>query len=106
MWLDAYNKAENFANILGLNTEFCTPRSRNVSSKADNNPSTGITFSPKANLRVNFYDSLIDSLISEIDAHFPPEIEKFAFLDPKNFKAIDAIIHTPSYNSSCRGMFL
>ena len=90
MWLDAHNKAENFANKLGLNTEFCTQRSRRVSSKADNNASTGIIFSPKDNLRVNFYEALIDSLISEIDSRFPPEIAKFAFLDPRNFEAIDA----------------
>ena len=89
-WLDANNKAENFANKLGLNTEFSTQRSRRVSSKVSNNPSTGRIFTPKENLRIHFYEALIDSLISEIDSRFPPEITNFAFLDARNFEAIDA----------------
>ena len=63
VWLDAFSKAENFAIKLGLNTEFSTQRSRRVSCRVDNNPSTGIIFSPKDNLRVNFYEALVDSTV-------------------------------------------
>ena len=85
-----HNKADYFSNKLCLDTEFCTQRSIKVSSLADNNPSTGIIFPPKDNLSVNFYKALIDCLISEIDSRFPPEVAKFAFLDPRNLEAIDA----------------
>ena len=90
VWLDAFSKAENFAIKFGLNTEFSTQRSRRVSCRVDNNPSTGITFSPKDNLRVNFYEALVDSMISEINSRFPNQLINFAFLDPRNFEAIDA----------------
>ena len=47
---------------LGLNTEFSIQRSRRVSSIVGNNPSTGRIFTPKENLRIHFYEALINSL--------------------------------------------
>ena len=48
---------------------------------------------PLDQLKINVYYGLIDRLLVELNERFPDELTEFAFLDPRNFQAIDAEVH-------------
>ena len=89
---DARVKAVELAEKLNLDPTLPVPRPRKVARKIDDNAGNQTFLTPLEQLKINVYYGLIDRLLVELNERFPDELTEFAFLDPRNFQAIDAEI--------------
>ena len=90
IWSEAVSTATTMAKHLNVYSELSEERQRKLPRRLDTNPANAVIVSPMQRLKINFYFSVIDRLILELDDRFPPELTDFAFLEPNNFAARDA----------------
>ena len=89
IWSEAVSTATTMAKHLNVYSELLEEHQRKLPRRLDENPAnTAIVLMER--MEINFYFSVIDRLIVELDDRFPPELTDFAFLEPNNFGARDA----------------
>ena len=90
IWSLAVSTATTMAKHLNVYSELPEERQRKLPRRLDENPANAAIVSPMERMKINFYFSVIERLIVELDDRFPPELTDFAFLEPNNFGARDA----------------
>ena len=90
IWSEAVSTATTMAKHLNVYSELPEERQRKLPRRLDENPANAAIVSPMDRMKINFYFSVIERLIVELDDLFPPELTDFAFLEPNNFGARDA----------------
>jgi len=88
-WESAVSRAQSMAQHLNLDSEMPLERERKMSRRLDTNIANAAVMLPLERMKVNFYFPAMDKLVIELEERFPAELQDFAFLDPKQFGAMN-----------------